>query len=57
MQAVRSNAYGQLGLLAEAQENYTEARVNLQTALEIFIEYQDEYFADMTRELLERLPD
>ncbi|GAX36286.1 hypothetical protein [Nodularia sp. NIES-3585] len=44
-------------LLAQAEENYPEARVNLQTALEIFVEYQDEYNAGMIREYLERLPD
>jgi hypothetical protein len=46
-----------LGLLAEAEENYPEARANLQTALEIFVEYQDEYRAAMTQKILDKLPD
>ncbi|MFN9399866.1 MAG: tetratricopeptide repeat protein [Dolichospermum sp.] len=53
----QASTYGQLGLLAEAQEDYTEARTNLQKALEIFIEYKDEYMANITREILERLPE
>jgi hypothetical protein len=31
--------------------------VNLQKALEIFVEYKDEYKANIAREHLERLPD
>lgn len=53
----QASTYGQLGLLAEAQEDYTEARVNLQKALEIYIEYKDEYRCAIAREALERLPD
>ncbi|HEY9795918.1 MAG TPA: hypothetical protein V6D30_09780, partial [Leptolyngbyaceae cyanobacterium] len=51
-----AGTYGQLGLLAEAQEDYTEARVNLQKALEIYVEFKDEYLAAIAREVLERLP-
>ncbi|MFM2061999.1 MAG: hypothetical protein RLZZ507_1669 [Cyanobacteriota bacterium] len=46
-----------LGLLAEAQEDYQEARVNLQKALDIYVEYKDEYWVNITREILEKLPD
>ncbi|MEQ8970081.1 MAG: hypothetical protein RIE73_06750 [Coleofasciculus sp. C1-SOL-03] len=53
----QAGTYGQLGLLAQAQENYAEARVNLQIALDIFLEYQDNYWAGVTRENLQRLPD
>ncbi len=52
-----ARTYGQLGLLAKAEENYAEARANLQTALEIYVEYQDEYMATVTRENLEGLPE
>ncbi|MFM7371218.1 MAG: hypothetical protein ACKO2Z_26205, partial [Sphaerospermopsis kisseleviana] len=48
--------YQNLGILAHLQENDQEARVNLQTALDIFIEYKDEYRANITREILEKLP-
>ena len=53
----QASTYGQLGLLAEAQEDYAEARSNLQIALEIYVEYEDEYKASVVREVLERLPD
>ena len=53
----QASTYGQLGLLAEAQEDYTEARTNLQKALKIYIEYKDEYWGNITRENLERLPE
>jgi tetratricopeptide (TPR) repeat protein len=53
----QASTYGQLGLLAEAQEDYAEARANLQKALEIFVEYKDEYKANITGEILERLPE
>ncbi|MFN6438505.1 MAG: hypothetical protein RMY35_016640 [Nostoc sp. DedSLP01] len=46
-----------LGTLAQAKENYAEARANLQTAFEIFVEYQDEYNAIETRKILEGLPE
>lgn len=49
--------YNCLGLLAEAQEDYAEARANLQKALEIFVEFKDEYNAAIARKALERLPD
>ena len=49
--------YHCLGTLAEAQEDYTEARTNLQTALEIYVESKDEYWGNITREILERLPE
>ncbi|MGB3421445.1 MAG: tetratricopeptide repeat protein [Dolichospermum sp.] len=53
----QASTYHNLGTLAEAQEDYTEARTNLQKALEIFIEYKDEYRGNIARENLERLPD
>ncbi|WP_334311559.1 tetratricopeptide repeat protein [Dolichospermum circinale] len=43
----QAKTYHCLGTLAEAQEDYTEARVNLQTALEIYIEYKDEYWGNL----------
>lgn len=49
--------YHQLGLFAQAEGNYAEARANLQTALQIYVEYQDEYMATATRKILESLPD
>jgi hypothetical protein len=49
--------YNCLGLLAEAQEDYAGARANLQKALEIFVEFKDEYNAAIARKALERLPD
>ncbi|WP_397326349.1 hypothetical protein [Nostoc sp. 2RC] len=49
--------YHTLGTLALAEENYPEARVNLQTALEIYVEYKDEYWGAIAREALERLPE
>ena len=52
----QASTYGQLGLLAEAQEDHTEARTNLQKALEIFVEYKEEYWGNIARENLERLP-
>lgn len=52
-----ASTYKQLGLFAQAQENYAEARANLQTALEIYVEYQDEYMATVTRENLKDLPE
>jgi hypothetical protein len=42
-------------MLAEAEENHSEARVHLQTALEIYVEYKDEYRGAIAREALERL--
>jgi tetratricopeptide (TPR) repeat protein len=53
----QAGTYYRLGLLAEAQEDYAEARDNFQTALEIYVEYKDEYWAAIAREALERLPD
>jgi hypothetical protein len=50
-------AIAALGTLAQAEENYAEARANLQTALEIYVEYQDEYWATVAREILESLPE
>jgi tetratricopeptide (TPR) repeat protein len=51
-----ARTYHALGLLAEAEENYPEARANLHQALEIYLEYQDDYWAAIVREVLERLP-
>ncbi|MFM6026627.1 MAG: tetratricopeptide repeat protein, partial [Dolichospermum sp.] len=53
----QAKIYHCLGILAETQEDYTEARTNLQTALEIYIEYKDEYWGNIARENLERLPE
>ncbi|MEQ9671956.1 tetratricopeptide repeat protein [Coleofasciculus sp. G2-EDA-02] len=53
----QATIYHNLGLLAQALENYAEARVNLQTALEIYLEYQDDYWANVAREALAQLPD
>ena len=53
----QAKTYHCLAILAETQEDYTEARTNLQTALEIYIEYKDEYWGNITRENLERLPE
>ncbi len=53
----QASTYGQLGRLAEAEENYAEARVHLQTALEIYVEYKDEYWGAIAQEALERLPE
>ncbi|MEH2405999.1 hypothetical protein [Nostoc sp.] len=50
-----ASTYHCLGTLAEAEENYAEARVNLQTALEIYVEYKEEYWGAIAREALERL--
>ncbi|MEH2179713.1 tetratricopeptide repeat protein [Nostoc sp.] len=52
-----ASTHHNLGMVAQTQENYTEARANLQTALEIYVEYQDEYMATVTREKLEGLPE
>jgi hypothetical protein len=46
-----------IGLLAEAQGDYAEARANTEKALEIFVEFKDEYQAAIAREALERLPE
>jgi hypothetical protein len=40
--------YGQLGLLAEAENNFTEAGQNLLQALEIFAQFQDQHSVGMT---------
>ncbi|WP_268768229.1 hypothetical protein [Mastigocoleus testarum] len=44
-------------MLAQTEENYSEARNYLQQALEIFVEYKDEYAAGVAREVLEDLPE
>ncbi|MBD2612999.1 hypothetical protein H6G94_17265 [Nostoc punctiforme FACHB-252] len=49
--------YHALGTLALAEENYPEARVNLQTALDIYVEYKDQYWGAIAREALEKLPE
>jgi tetratricopeptide (TPR) repeat protein len=51
----QASNYYQLGLLAEAQEDYAEARANLQKALEIWAEYKDEYWRAIAQEALEQL--
>jgi tetratricopeptide (TPR) repeat protein len=49
--------YHCLGTLAKVQEDHTEARVNLQKALEIYDEYKEEYWGNIAREILEGLPE
>jgi hypothetical protein len=44
-----------LGSLAEAEEQYAEAKVNYQQALERYIEFRDDYWGNIVREALERL--
>jgi len=52
----QAGTYACLGTLAAAQEDYPQARANLQEALERFVEYQDKYRAASVREILESLP-
>jgi len=40
--------FGQLGLLAESENNLTETGQNLLQALEIFAKFQDRYSVEMT---------
>lgn len=44
-------------MLAQTEENYPEARNYLQQALEIYVEYKDEYWAGVTQEILKGLPE
>jgi predicted RNase H-like HicB family nuclease len=44
-----------LGSLAEAEENPSEARANFQQALELYIEYRDDYWAEETKRRIEGL--
>jgi hypothetical protein len=43
---------GQLGLLAEAEKNFTEAGQNLLQALEIFAQFQDQHSVEITVNIL-----
>ncbi len=52
-----ASTYGALGTLAQTEDNYPEARNYLQQALEIYVEYQYEYWAGVTREILKGLPE
>jgi tetratricopeptide (TPR) repeat protein len=45
-----------LGLLAEAEENYAEARTCLQQALAIFTEFGDQHYVAMVQQICDRLP-
>ncbi|KAM3103623.1 hypothetical protein ACKFKF_01020 [Phormidesmis sp. 146-12] len=53
----QAGTYGQLGLLAEAEGNALEARACLQTAMEIFMEFGDEYSMAIAQQILDRLSD
>jgi hypothetical protein len=44
----QASTYGQLGLLAEAENNFTEAGQNLLQALEIFAQFQDQHSVEVT---------
>jgi tetratricopeptide (TPR) repeat protein len=48
----QARTYHGLGTLAEAQENYAEARVNLQKALEIYVEYKVDTLRSKDTEIL-----
>ncbi|KAM3097893.1 hypothetical protein ACKFKG_07325 [Phormidesmis sp. 146-35] len=52
----QASTYGQLGLLA-AEGNALEAGACLQTAMEIFMEFGDEYHMAITQRNLDRLSD
>jgi tetratricopeptide (TPR) repeat protein len=52
----QAGTYVQLGLLAEIEENYPEARACLQKAMEIFVEFGDEYRVAIVQQILDRLP-
>lgn len=41
----QNKTYHALELLAAAQEDFLEAKANLQKALEIYVEFKDEYSA------------
>jgi tetratricopeptide (TPR) repeat protein len=47
--------YGQLGLLAVAQQDYDQAQQNLQQALTIFVEFNDQHSTEITLRNLARL--
>jgi len=51
----QARTYGQLGLLAEAENNFTEAGQNLLKALEIFAQFQDQHSVGMTVDNLSRI--
>ena len=44
-----------MGLLAEAENNFTEAGQNLLQALEIFAQFQDQHSVKMTVNILSRI--
>lgn len=51
----QANTYGQLGLLAEAENNFTEAGQNLLQALEIFAQFRDQHSVEMVLSILSRI--
>ena len=51
----QAKIYGQLGLLAEAENNFTEAGQNLLQALEIFVQFQDRHSVEMVVSTLSRI--
>jgi hypothetical protein len=51
----QAKIYGQLGLLAEAENNFTEAGQNLLQALEIFAQFQDQHSVEMAVNYLSRI--
>ena len=44
----QAGTYGQLGILAAAENNLTEAGQNLLQALEIYAQFQDQHSVEMT---------
>jgi uncharacterized protein HemY len=51
----QANTYGQLGLLAEAQEQWSQAKEYFFTALRLFVEFADEHYIGATLGNLFRL--
>ena len=51
----QASTYGQLGLLAEAEENLIEAGQNLLQALEIFSQFQDRHSVEISLNNLSRI--
>jgi tetratricopeptide (TPR) repeat protein len=51
----QANTYGQLGLLAKAEDNLTEASQNLLQALAIFAQFKDQHSVAITLRNLAQL--
>ncbi len=51
----QASTYGQLGLLAESQEQWTQAQQYLFQALQIFHEFHDEHSIEKVMSILARL--